>query len=159
MAVRALTRNVMRSALTCLGIIIGVSAVIAMVEIGQGSKKAVAATIREGLSLADIEEGSRPVALAFPWRGDPVHARLHALAEGLCAALPHTIAGKLPVVLLIDGDVGMSLGRIVRHEVAPNANVLAIDGVQLKRFDYVDIGRVVDLTNVVPVVIKSLLFK
>jgi ABC-type antimicrobial peptide transport system permease subunit len=45
-ALRALTRNVMRSALTCLGIIIGVAAVIAMVEIGQGSKKAVAQTIQ-----------------------------------------------------------------------------------------------------------------
>jgi ethanolamine utilization protein EutA (predicted chaperonin) len=37
--------------------------------------------------------------------------------------------------------------------------VMAIDGVQLKEFDYVDIGNVIELTNVVPVVIKSLLFK
>jgi ABC-type antimicrobial peptide transport system permease subunit len=46
MALIALTRNVMRSALTTLGIIIGVAAVIAMVGIGQGSKKAVAQTIQ-----------------------------------------------------------------------------------------------------------------
>jgi ABC-type antimicrobial peptide transport system permease subunit len=46
MALTALTRNVMRSALTTLGIIIGVAAVIAMVGIGQGSKKAVAQTIQ-----------------------------------------------------------------------------------------------------------------
>jgi len=45
MAVKALRRNVMRSALTTLGIIIGVSAVITMVEIGQGAKKAVYKTI------------------------------------------------------------------------------------------------------------------
>jgi ABC-type antimicrobial peptide transport system permease subunit len=45
-ALNALSRNVMRSALTTLGIIIGVAAVIAMVGIGQGSKKAVAATIQ-----------------------------------------------------------------------------------------------------------------
>ncbi|HEX4123929.1 MAG TPA: ABC transporter permease [Tepidisphaeraceae bacterium] len=36
-ALRALTRNPMRSALTCLGIIIGVAAVIAIVEIGNGT--------------------------------------------------------------------------------------------------------------------------
>ena len=36
-ALRALRRNVMRSALTTLGIVIGVGAVIAMTEIGQGS--------------------------------------------------------------------------------------------------------------------------
>jgi hypothetical protein len=33
------------------------------------------------------------------------------------------------VVLLIDGDVGMSLGRIIHYETAPSANVIAIDGV------------------------------
>src|SRR5581483_7175818 len=45
-ALNALSRNIMRSALTTLGIIIGVAAVIAMVGIGQGSKKAVAQTIQ-----------------------------------------------------------------------------------------------------------------
>ncbi len=40
-AFRALRRNMMRSALTTLGIIIGVGAVIAMTEIGKGSKTAV----------------------------------------------------------------------------------------------------------------------
>jgi ABC-type antimicrobial peptide transport system permease subunit len=44
-AFRALRRNVMRSALTTLGIVIGVGAVIAMTEIGQGSSAAVQKTI------------------------------------------------------------------------------------------------------------------
>src|SRR5262245_29631902 len=45
MALKALSRNVMRSALTTLGIVIGVAAVIAMVEIGQGASAAVQQTI------------------------------------------------------------------------------------------------------------------
>jgi ABC-type antimicrobial peptide transport system permease subunit len=45
MALHALRRNVMRSALTMLGIVIGVAAVIAMMEIGQGSSTAVQKTI------------------------------------------------------------------------------------------------------------------
>ena len=44
-AVNALRRNVMRSILTCLGIIIGVGAVIAMMEIGQGSQGLIESTI------------------------------------------------------------------------------------------------------------------
>ena len=40
-AVRALRRNVMRAVLTTLGIIIGIAAVIAMMEIGQGSSTAM----------------------------------------------------------------------------------------------------------------------
>jgi ABC-type antimicrobial peptide transport system permease subunit len=45
MALHALRRNVMRSVLTCLGIIIGVAAVIAMMEIGQGSSVAIQSSI------------------------------------------------------------------------------------------------------------------
>src|SRR3982751_1888916 len=44
-AIHALRRHVMRSVLTTLGIIIGVAAVIAMMEIGKGSSTAMPATI------------------------------------------------------------------------------------------------------------------
>jgi len=44
-AFRALRRNVMRTALTTLGIIIGIAAVIAMMEIGKGSSAAIQQTI------------------------------------------------------------------------------------------------------------------
>src|SRR5262249_34381007 len=81
------------------------------------------------------------------------------VATGICTALPRTLDERMPLVLLIDGDVGKSLGRIIRHEIAPNADVIAIDGVQLRAFDYVDIGGIIELTNVVPIIIKSLLFK
>jgi ethanolamine utilization protein EutA len=119
----------------------------------------VTAVVRKGLGESDIEEGATPVALAFAWSGDPSHARLHALAAGIAAALPRTISAGLPIVLLIDGDVGKSLGRIIRSEIDPGVHVIALDGVQLKKFDYVDIGRVIELTNAVPVIIKSLLLK
>jgi ABC-type antimicrobial peptide transport system permease subunit len=45
MAFRALRRNTMRSVLTCLGIIIGIAAVIAMMEIGRGSSHSIEQTI------------------------------------------------------------------------------------------------------------------
>jgi ethanolamine utilization protein EutA (predicted chaperonin) len=121
--------------------------------------EAVTAGVRSALARADFEEGESPVALSFPWRGDPSHERLHAAASGICAALPRTLQENMPLVLLIDGDVGKSLGRIILHEIAPDADVIAIDAVQLKEFDYVDIGSVIELTNVVPIIIKSLLFK
>src|SRR5262249_12063692 len=44
-AFRALRRNITRSALTVLGIVIGIAAVIAMMEIGKGSSGAIGRTI------------------------------------------------------------------------------------------------------------------
>jgi putative ABC transport system permease protein len=58
-AVHALARNTMRSALTMLGIIIGVGAVIAMVSIGQGAKAQVEAQIASiGSNLLMVFPGS-----------------------------------------------------------------------------------------------------
>jgi ABC-type antimicrobial peptide transport system permease subunit len=59
MAVNALRRNIMRSALTTLGIVIGVSAVIAMMEIGQGSSSAVKQTIANmGANMLLVQPGT-----------------------------------------------------------------------------------------------------
>ena len=59
-AFRALVRNKMRAALTMLGIIIGVSAVIAMVSIGQGAQASVQAQIAGiGTNLLFVSAGSQ----------------------------------------------------------------------------------------------------
>ncbi|MGH9480809.1 MAG: ABC transporter permease [Terriglobales bacterium] len=58
-ALRALTRNKMRSVLTMLGIIIGVGAVIAMVGVGQGANEQVQARIAAmGSNLLIVQSGS-----------------------------------------------------------------------------------------------------
>ena len=126
---------------------------------GEIDSGVVTTQVRAALAQADMQDGANAIALAFRWQGDPLHARMAALAAGICAAVPKTLAAGLPLVLLIDGDVGLSLGRVIHYETAPGANVVAIDGVQLKQFDYVDISAVIEVTNVVMVIIKSLLFR
>lgn len=57
--IRALVRNPMRAALTILGIIIGIAAVIAMVEIGQGSTLQIKNTIASmGADTLNIRPGA-----------------------------------------------------------------------------------------------------
>ena len=59
-AFRALRRNKMRSALTILGIVIGVAAVITTVGIGQGASAAIQAQIQSlGTNLLVIAPGTR----------------------------------------------------------------------------------------------------
>ena len=58
-ALRGIRRNLLRSSLTMLGVIIGVAAVIAMMEIGQGSSRAVQETIaRMGANNLMIQPGT-----------------------------------------------------------------------------------------------------
>jgi len=57
-AIRALRRNVLRSTLTCLGIIIGIAAVIALVEIGHGATVAIQTSIAKfGANIVMIFPG------------------------------------------------------------------------------------------------------
>jgi len=58
-ALRALSRNKLRSSLTMLGIIIGVGAVIAMVGIGQGASASIQSQIANlGNNMLNIFAGS-----------------------------------------------------------------------------------------------------
>lgn len=62
-AIVALGRNVLRSLLTMLGIVIGVAAVIAMMEIGQGAASAVSASISSmGSNILNIRPASTTIA-------------------------------------------------------------------------------------------------
>src|SRR5690606_1550813 len=76
--------------------------------------EAVAAEVRRALRRADLDDRQSPAALAFSWHGDPSHARLHAVAAGICAAMDvamdATMRAGLPLVLMIDGDVARNLG-------------------------------------------------
>jgi ABC-type antimicrobial peptide transport system permease subunit len=58
-AMHALRRHVMRSALTCLGITIGIASVIAMIEVQQGTNHAVLQRIASlGANFLQVEAGS-----------------------------------------------------------------------------------------------------
>ena len=99
-----------------------------------------------------------PAAVALPWGGAPSHDRLRAVADGIVAGLADRIAAGLPLYVMIEGDVGRSLGGILRDELGVASDVLVIDGIALRDFDHVDLGRIRLPSGRVPVTIKSLRF-
>ena len=125
---------------------------------GEIDADVVAQDIAAALESFDIVEGEVPAALAFRWQGDPLHSRLHELAFGITKGFSRTIAAKAPLILLMDGDIGRTLGEILRRELNVSGDIISVDGVQLRTFDYVDIGKLIEPTHVVPLIIKSLLF-
>ena len=114
--------------------------------------------ITQALVRMDIDEAETTVALAFRWGGDPSHARLYALAAGICLGISDAATTGRPIVLVSEGDISNNLGRLLADELNVKGTIISLDGLQLREFDYVDIGEVAQPANVVPVVIKSLLF-
>jgi ethanolamine utilization protein EutA len=119
---------------------------------------AVAAAIRRHLVSLDIGQTDADVALAMSWDGLPSYDRLFPFACGLRDGLADRIAQGRPVYVMLDGDVAMTLGRLLREELAVTSELLVIDGLSLRDFDYIDIGRIRFPSNTVPVTIKSLIF-
>jgi ethanolamine utilization protein EutA len=72
--------------------------------------------------------------------------------------MSNTIAAGLPLVLVFTSDVGKVVGDIMRLEMAVTNDVISIDGIELHDFDYIDVGKVIEPSYVVPTVIKSLVF-
>jgi ethanolamine utilization protein EutA len=119
---------------------------------------AVAAAIRGVLKRLDLADGERAVAVFAPWRGSATFARLDAFCQGVVAGLDTVLAHGHPIVLVGDGDVGGLIGIHIREEMKQHYPVVSIDGLELKEFDYIDIGAMLESSGAVPVVIKSLIF-
>jgi ethanolamine utilization protein EutA len=119
---------------------------------------AVATAIRRHLVALDAGRNDADVALAMSWNGLPSHGRLLSFARGIRDGLADRIARGRPVYVMLDGDVAMTLGRLLREELDVTGELLVIDGLSLRDFDYIDIGRIRFPSNTVPVTIKSLIF-
>ena len=92
------------------------------------------------------------------WEGLPSYRRLFPFACGIRDGLADRIAQGRPVYVMLDGDVAMTLGRLLHDELGVTTGLLVVDGLALRDFDYIDIGRVRHPSRTVPVTIKSLVF-
>jgi len=59
---------------------------------------------------------------------------------------------------VMDGDAGKTLGNLLVKELGVTGEVISIDNVQLREFDFIDVGEMIPESQVVPLIIKSLLF-
>ncbi len=174
-AFRALRRNIMRSALTTLGIVIGVAAVIAMTEIGQGSSAAVQKTIQSmgannllimpgTASSGGVSFGSGSVITLCPQDADAIDRECPAVN---CVAtvvrartqvtfgnknwVPLYIYGTTPTFLDVREWTDLEEGEPFTDSDIRNGTRVAVIGQTLKRELFNDqspLGREIRLQNV-----------
>ncbi len=119
---------------------------------------AVAGSIKAMLKRLDLGEAETPVAVFVPWRGSATFRRLDAFCQGVVDGLAAVLADGHPLVLAGDGDVGGLMGIHLREEMQIENAIISVDGLDLKEFDYIDVGAMLPNSGAVPVVIKSLIF-
>jgi ethanolamine utilization protein EutA len=108
---------------------------------------------RDGLEL------SGDVVLALIWQGEPEHARLAALAQGVKRGFNARLRAGLALYVIVDADIAGSLGALLRDEAEISNDLIVLDGIALADLDYVDLGRIRLPSETVPVTIKTLVFR
>jgi ethanolamine utilization protein EutA len=121
-------------------------------------RESVRTSLSDALARADQNVAAGPVAIATRWDGSATFARLHAFVGGVVEAMADHVAAGHPLILVFDGDVGGLVGLHLLEEMDIGVAVISIDGVDLREFDYVDIGELIASSGAVPLVIKSLVF-
>jgi len=118
----------------------------------------VSGAIRSHLQTLDVDVADPALVLAFHYGWAPRYENLRAFAAGIASAVDERTAQGLPLYVILDADIAMSLGRILHAEFMPESDVVVLDGLELWDFESVDIGVVRAPSLTVPVTIKSLVF-
>ncbi|HEY2987393.1 MAG TPA: ethanolamine ammonia-lyase reactivating factor EutA [Candidatus Binatia bacterium] len=115
--------------------------------------------VLRSLQRFDIHDGERPAALAIHWELGPSYPLIRNLAQGVAEGMKEHVDKGQPLVLVFDADIAKLVGNILERELLPGAGIISIDGIDLKDFDFIDIGEELPDARAVPVVIKSLIFR
>ena len=118
----------------------------------------LAEAIGRHLTKFDVADSDADIVLAFHWQGVPAFRRIAAFGEGIRKGIAGRLARGKPIYVILDADIAMNLGAVLREDLAIDNEVMVIDGIALWDFDYIDMGRLRMPSATVPVAIKSLVF-
>lgn len=112
--------------------------------------------IRDRLDMYDVDELAGGFAFGFHLHGRPSYEFLRMVVDAAIAGRA-AVDGTGPLAIAFDADVALNAGAIAAGLV--DAPVVAVDGVELDQFGYLDIGEPLEETNAVPLTVKSLVFE
>ena len=99
--------------------------------------------IDQELNRFDLHERDSAVALAVRWSGSATYGRISAFCRGVVDGMQPILAQGHPLVLVYDHDIGGLLGIHFKEELQLANAVVSVDSVDLKEFDFIDIGALI----------------
>ena len=124
----------------------------------EASLDTLKASIQNQLPLYMPEGGAEQIAIAFQGAKRTGFADIQALAAAIIEAAKEVISSRFPLILVVEQDIGKVLGNALNVLLRHEKEVICIDGIHTASGDYIDIGEPVAGGQVLPIVIKTLIF-
>ncbi len=121
------------------------------------SESEIDGSLSQALAKYDVTSISDDTALALSVRGQPDYWYVRRIAEAVARASDPADNQK-PMFLVLDVDIAKSLGGILQEELGLARSLIAVDGIEVGDLDYIDIGKPMGASEVIPVTVKSLIF-
>ncbi len=127
-------------------------------EEDEASLETLKTSIIDQLPLYMPEGGVEQIAIAFTGEKRTSFADIQALAAAILESTKEVIKSKYPLVVVVENDIGKVLGNALNVMLEHKKAVICIDGIHAASGDYIDIGEPIAGGQVLPVVIKTLIF-
>ena len=98
------------------------------------------------------------IAISFAGRDYSSFEEVQSLADAVIRGAEEVIKSRLPLIIVIEKDIGKALGHALNFKLRNAKPVICIDGIKTLNGDYIDIGEPVCNGHVLPVVVKTLIF-
>ncbi|WP_238842724.1 ethanolamine ammonia-lyase reactivating factor EutA [Vagococcus hydrophili] len=123
-----------------------------------GQKAEIAEAIKQKMKWYQLENEFQTIALGIEGEKNPTFQRVLDYAEAIVEGLDLIIQKKEPLVISVQEDMAKALGQCLFSVLPKDYPFVCIDSVKVENGDYIDIGMPVANGNVLPVVVKTLIF-
>ncbi|NOQ41897.1 MAG: ethanolamine ammonia-lyase reactivating factor EutA [Desulfuromusa sp.] len=106
----------------------------------------------------NLEGEKQNLALAFSGSKNLGFTEVTTLAKEIVQGMKEVLCKTCPLVVVIEKDLAKVLGQTLRRQLEFKKDVICIDTIKVENGDYIDIGRELVDGNVVPVIVKTLIF-
>jgi ethanolamine utilization protein EutA len=127
-------------------------------EEDEASLETLKTSILHQMPLYMPEGKVEQIAIAFTGEKRTSFADIQALAAAVAEGAKEVIRSKYPLVVVVENDIGKVLGNALNVLLQNEKSVICIDGIKTLSGDYIDIGEPIAGGQVLPVVIKTLIF-
>ena len=124
----------------------------------EASLETLKASILNQMPLYMPEGKAEQLAIAFTGEKRTSFADIQALAAAIIESTKEVISSRYPLVVVVENDIGKVLGNALNVLLKREKDVICIDGIRTLSGDYIDIGEPIAGGQVLPVVIKTLIF-